>query len=120
MVIADLINHYSGGEIMEGLYAYFLVIAVFILLSYGLMKQIKQTITIQTSDKRLVYRYKRALIGNYVTSISFLIFSILLMLNITNTLYQNHTALTSYVFLVILLISKFGVTPKLEKSLINR
>src|SRR5690625_5673636 len=113
MVIADLINHYSGGEIMEGLYAYFLVIAVFILLSYGLMKQIKQTITIQTSDKSLGYRYKRAVIGNYVTSIAFLIFSILLMLNITNTISENHTALTSYVLLVSLLISKLSVTLEL-------
>lgn len=104
---------------MEGLYEYFLFVVVFILLAYGLMKQIKQTFTIQKSNDKSVFKYKRALVGNYITSISFLGFFISLMLNLTNTLSQNHTALTSFAFLIILLISKFGVTPKQEKPLIS-
>lgn len=105
---------------MESLHEYLLAAVMVILLAYGLIKQIQQTITVKKSNKRMMYKYKRALIGNYVTSISFIGFSVSLMLNITNTLSQNATALTSFSFLAILLIAKFGVTPKQQDLLFSR
>lgn len=98
----------------------FITIVLFILLVYGLIIQVRQTVFIQKANEKSVRKYKRTLIGNYVTLISFLGFSVSLMLNLTNMLSQNYTAIACYAFLTILLIAKFGVIPKQRYRLLNR
>lgn len=105
---------------MENLFEYLIIGAVFTLLTYGLIMQIQQTISIQKTNKRLVYKHKRTLIGHYVTSISFLGFFTFLMLNITNILPSNYTVISCFMFLVIFLIAKFGIIPKKYDRLISR
>ena len=93
------------------------VVVLFIIGStYGLIKQIYLTMNIQRNNKS----DRRLLIGNYLTSISFAGFITSFVLNIlvaiqgiqSSTITSNNTSVSCAFFLLILLISKFRITPK--------
>jgi len=89
---------------------------------YGLIRQIKYTLTIQKADKSALPKYSRLLIGNYLMCISFLGFIISFLLNVFVGLQiirlsefyltSNTTCLSCFVFLLTLLIAKFLIIPR--------
>jgi hypothetical protein len=92
--------------------------------TYGLVRQIKHTLTIRKANKTEVSNYSRTLFGNYITCLSLFGFLFSYMLNIlvamriiqSNILTSNYTAFSCFVFLLVLLIAKFGVIPKSRKQ----
>ena len=101
---------------MNDTIGYAVVILFIIGSTYGLIKQLQLTMNIQRnheSDRRLV-------IGNYLTSISFAGFIISFVLNVlvalqviqSSTITSNNTSVSCGFFLLVLLISRFGITPK--------
>ncbi|MGV3466091.1 MAG: hypothetical protein ACO1OT_12460 [Heyndrickxia sp.] len=96
----------------------FLFIGGFI---YGLIRQIKHTITIQKVKKTALPKYSRLLIGNYLMCISFFGFIISFLLNVfvgmqivrsNDFITSNTTCLSCFVFLLTLLMAKYWVIPK--------
>lgn len=95
----------------------FTVVAIFVLGStYGFIKQVQHTLTIQRDNKS----NKRLLFGNYLTSISFLGFIISYILNVlvgmqviqSNSITSNSTGFICFLFIAVLLISRYKITPK--------
>lgn len=73
-----------------------LIVAFLIIgFTYGFVRQIQHNIVIQKADKTYVPNYRRSLIGNYLTSISFLGFLISYILNI---LVATQIIQSSYAF----------------------
>jgi hypothetical protein len=109
------------GEIMDDGIGFVVVILLIIGFSYSLIKQIQHTLSIQKADKTA--NYKRLLLGNYLTSIAFAGFMVSFTLNISVALQtikssmitSNGTSISCFIFLVVLLIAKFGITPKAPK-----
>ncbi|MEK4760846.1 hypothetical protein MHH85_11370 [Viridibacillus sp. FSL E2-0187] len=98
----------------------YVVIVLFILVfTYGLVIQVQHTLTIQKANTSDVSNYRRLLFGNYVTSLSFFGFLISYILNVLvalqiiqlNFITSDNTGFSCFVFLVVLLIAKFGVIP---------
>ena len=95
---------------------YSVVILFIIGSTYGLIKQIHLTMNNQRNNKS----DRRLVIGNYLTSISFAGFIMSFVLNIlvaiqviqSSTITSNNTSVSCGFFLLMLLISKFGITPK--------
>lgn len=97
----------------------YVVVALLIIgFTYGLVKQVQHTIAVQNSNKTV--NYKRTLLGNYLTCISFAGFLISFILNVSvamqiiqsGAITSNNTSASCFMFLAILLIAKFGITPK--------
>ena len=93
------------------------IVALFILGStYGLIKQLQLTMNIQRNNKS----DRRLVIGNYLTSISFVGFIISFVLNVlvaiqviqSSTITSINTSVSCSFFLMALLISGFLITPK--------
>lgn len=100
----------------------FTVVALLIIgFSYGLVKQIQHTLSLQKANK--VDNYKRPLFGNYLTCITFAGLLISFVLNVSvsmqliqsSTITSNGTSISCFIFLAVLLIAKFGITPKAPK-----
>lgn len=108
---------------MVDVIGYVMVALLIISFTYGLLRQIQHTLAIQNANKTDVSNYKRALFGNYIVCISFLGFLISYMLNIlvamqiiqSNIFTSKGTSFSCFVFLSVLLITKFGVIPKNHK-----
>lgn len=97
----------------------FVVVALLIIgFAYGLVKQIQHTLSIQKANKTV--NYKRSLFGNYLTCIAFAGFLISFLLNVSvakqmiqsSSITSNGTSASCFIFLAVLLIAKFGITPK--------
>jgi phosphotransferase system glucose/maltose/N-acetylglucosamine-specific IIC component len=93
------------------------IVALFIMGStYGLIKQLQLTMNIQRNNKS----DRRLVIGNYLTSISFAGFIISFILNVlvaiqviqSSTITSNNTSVSCVFFLLVLLVSRFLITPK--------
>lgn len=90
---------------------------------YGLVKQIQHTLSIQKTKN--VDNYKRLLFGNCLTCIAFVGFLISFVLNVSvalqliqsSTITGNSTSASCIIFIVVLLIAKFGITPKVPKHI---
>ncbi|VDG97672.1 Uncharacterised protein [Lysinibacillus sphaericus] len=103
------------------------VVVVFLItgFTYGFVRQIQHTLTIRKANKTAGSNYRRTLFGNYITCLSFGGFLISYMLNVfvamrimqSNILTSNNTIFSCFVFLVVLLIAKFGVIPKSRKQM---
>ncbi len=102
---------------------YAIVMFLIICFTYGLVRQIQHTLSIQKANETAIYKYRRTLVGNYIVCVSFLGFLISYVLNIlvaipiiqSTILTSDTTALSCFLFLVVLLIAKFGVIPKKHK-----
>ena len=103
---------------MEEVISYLVVVILIIGFIYGLVRQIQHTLTMKKNQK--IVQYKRILVGNCLSSISFAGFLLSFILNIlvymqfihSNSITSNGTALSCFVFLGILFIAKFGVIPR--------
>ncbi|WP_039043619.1 hypothetical protein [Sporosarcina sp. ZBG7A] len=103
------------------------VVVVFLItgFTYGFVRQIQDTLTIRKANKTAVSNYRRTLIGNYITCLSFGGVLISYLLNVlvamriiqSNILTSNNTGFSCFVFLVVLLIAKFGAIPKSRKQM---
>ncbi|SEL35384.1 hypothetical protein SAMN04488700_0591 [Carnobacterium iners] len=98
------------------------VVALFISsLFYILIRQVKQTVSIQ--KKRKLDISKRSLIGSYLATFSMAGFLLAFILNVliflqlfpSTNLTSNNTAIACFLLLLVLLISKYRITPK-EKT----
>lgn len=68
----------------------YVVVVFFIIgLTYGLVKQVQHTLTIQKFDKTDSPHYRRSLLGNYLTCVSLLGFLISYLLNVFVALQMN-------------------------------
>lgn len=96
-----------------------LFISLFI---YGLVKQVQNSILLFKTVSPTNSYNKRLLLGNLLLSISFGGFVLLLILNVfvyTGMLSQsqqfgNSVSLFSFLFLLLMFISKFGIIPKTQ------
>ncbi|ATP40390.1 hypothetical protein CSE16_10205 [Solibacillus sp. R5-41] len=102
----------------------YVVVMLFIIgFTYGLVRQVQYTLTIQKANSFGVSNYRRLLFGNYLTCVSLLGFLVSFILNVLvaiqiiqlNLLTSNNTGFSCFVFLLILLIAKFRVIPKNSK-----
>jgi hypothetical protein len=108
---------------MNNLISYAVVILFISSLFYVLIRQVKQTILLH--KKRKLDIPKRLLIGNYLTSFSMAGFLFAFILNVLvflelfplTSLTSNNTAIACFLFLLVFLISKYGITSK-EKTTI--
>ncbi|REB10093.1 hypothetical protein DVB69_04620 [Sporosarcina sp. BI001-red] len=96
----------------------FTVVALLVIgFSYGLVKQIQHTLSIRKANKTA--NYKRTLFGNYLTCISFAGFLVSYVLNVSaaksSMITSNGTSASCFIFLMVILIAKFGITPKAPK-----
>lgn len=111
---------------MEGLYEYFLLIAIVSLLLYGLVRQVKHTGIIKKMSEKTVKQYKKVLTASYLATVAYIGFTVSLVLNITYGMHimnisesiGDKTALSSFVFLIILFVTKFGFMPKKKQQII--
>jgi hypothetical protein len=104
---------------MDFLNEYFLVVVLIIIFAYGIFSQVKELMIIK-SNKPFKNKYKRLIIGNYISIISYAGLLISFVLNIF--IFLNHiqgSLLTSsstnnvfLIFLILLFVSKFWITPK--------
>lgn len=82
------------------------VVVVFLIISftYGLVRQIQHTLTIQTAIKTDVSNYRRTLFGNYITCFSFSGFLISYLLNIliAMRIIQSNILTSENIILVVL------------------
>ncbi|KAA0955484.1 hypothetical protein FQ087_12795 [Sporosarcina sp. ANT_H38] len=109
---------------MDDVIGYVVVVFLIIGFAYGLVRQIQHTLTIQNANKTDVSNYRRTLFGNYVTCISFLGFLFSYILNVllamqliqSNILTSDNTGFSCFIFLLVLLIAKFGVISKNRKQ----
>lgn len=105
---------------MDDIVGFLIVVFLIIGFTYGFVRQIQHNVVIQKDDKAYVPNYRRSLIGNYITSISFLGFLISYVLNIlvatqiiqSNIITSENTSFSCFVFLLVLLIAKFVIIPK--------
>lgn len=109
----------KGGGAMDEVIGYLMVTIFIIGATYGLYRQIQHTFKIKKSQRTV--NYKRLLLGSYLTSISYAGFLISFVLNVlvmsfqfihSNIITSNSTAASCFIFFVVLLISKFGITPR--------
>jgi hypothetical protein len=93
------------------------VVTIFIIGSiYSLVKQIQQTYSMQNGSKS----NKRLLFGNYLSIFSLLGFIISYVLNVlgglevihSDSITSNSTDISCFLFLLVLLIARFIITPK--------
>ncbi|MGE7621486.1 hypothetical protein ACQKMD_00140 [Viridibacillus sp. NPDC096237] len=106
---------------MGDVIGYTVVVFLIIVFTYGLVLQVQHTLTIKKANKSDVSNYRRLLFGNYLTCVSFLGFLSSYILNILvkmqiiqlNFLTSDNTGFSCFVFLLVLLIAKFGVIPKI-------
>lgn len=96
----------------------YLIIILFIIgLTYGFVKQLHHTMTIK---KMVRYKYKRLLIGNYLSSVTLFGFIISFILNVlvalqiiqTNSITSDTTGFGCTLFLLGFFIAEFLVIPK--------
>lgn len=110
---------------VDEIIGYAVVVFLITCFTYGFVRQLQHTLTFRKADKTAVSNYKRTLFGNYITCLSFGGFLISYMLNVLVTmriiqstiLTSNNTSFSCFVFLVVLLIAKFGVIPKCRKQM---
>lgn len=108
------------GELMDDVIGYVVVILLIIGFTYGLFKQVQHTLPIQKTNRPDVSNYRRLLFGTYLTCASFFGFLVSYILNVLvamqviqlNLLTSDNTGFSCFVFLLILLIAKFGIIPK--------
>jgi RsiW-degrading membrane proteinase PrsW (M82 family) len=108
---------------MNSLISYAIVVLFISSLFYILIRQVKQTVSIQKKRKSDIP--KRLLIGSYLTTFSMAGFLLAFILNVllylqlfpSTNLTSNNTAIACSLFLLSLLISKYGIMPK-EKNAI--
>ncbi|WP_019413814.1 hypothetical protein [Paenisporosarcina sp. TG20] len=101
-----------------------MVIFLFLGFAYGLVRQIQHTLTIRLASG--TDNYKRLLLGNYLTCVSMAGFLISYVLNVVVSLEiiqsqiftSNNTNAGCFIFLALLLISKFGITPKRPRPIV--
>ena len=106
---------------MVDVIGYVVVMLLIIGFTYGLVKQVQHTLIIQKANKSGVSNYRRLLFGNYLTCVSSLGFLVSYTLNVLvamqiiqlNLLTSDNTGFSCFVFLLILLIAKFRVIPKI-------
>ena len=99
---------------------YLMVVFLLIVFIYGSVRQIQHTVTMQKANKTDIPDYKRSLFGNYVTSISSIGFLISYLLNVlvgiqiiqSNIVTSDNSSFSCFIFLLVLLIAKFGIIPK--------
>lgn len=102
---------------MNGFIDYFFVGVIFIGCGYAFFKQIQYTIEIIKSIEKGVLN--RVLVGNLLTSLAFAGFLISLTLNMfvyygvynSQLITSYNTALSAFLFLIILFIAKFKIAP---------
>ncbi len=107
---------------MSEVFDYAVVLILIIGFTYGLVKQIQHTLSIQKSNN--TDNYKRSLLGNYLLSISLAgfilsyVFNGLVALQIiqSNIITSNSTSLICIAFLVFSFIFKFAIIPKNSKQ----
>ncbi|MCJ8007249.1 hypothetical protein ACFFF5_07065 [Lederbergia wuyishanensis] len=105
---------------MDDVIGYVVVVFLIIGCIYGLVRQIQHTLTIQKSNKTFVPNDNKSLFGNYLISVSLLGFLISYILNVLvamqiiklSIITADNTAISCFIFLLVLLIAKFGVLPK--------
>ncbi|MBS4199174.1 hypothetical protein KHA93_05835 [Bacillus sp. FJAT-49732] len=109
---------------MDDVIGYVMVVFLIIGCKYGLVRQIQHTFTIQKSNKTVVPNYKKSLFGNYLICVSFLCFLISYILNVLvamqiinlSMITSDNTGFSCFIFLLVLLIAKFGVLPKNRRN----
>ncbi|MEK3886768.1 hypothetical protein [Bacillus sp. FSL K6-3431] len=100
--------------------SYFVVVMLIIGFAYGLIRQIQHTFNIRNVNKSVFLNYRRSLIGNYLCCVSYAGFIIAYTLNIlvasrllaTTFFTSNNTSLSCFIFILLLLVAKFGIIPK--------
>ncbi|MGF9975858.1 hypothetical protein [Viridibacillus arvi] len=108
---------------MVDVIGYVVIMLLIIGFTYGLVRQVQHTLTIQKDNRPDVSNYRKLLFGNYLTCALFLGFLVTYILNVLiamqiiklNLLTSYNTSFSCFVFLLILLIAKFGVIPKNRK-----
>ncbi|VDG97730.1 Uncharacterised protein [Lysinibacillus sphaericus] len=106
---------------MEEGIGFTVVVLLVIGFSFGLVKQIQHTLNLQKANK--TDNYKRLLFGNYLACITFAGFLVSYVLNVTVamqiiksiTITSNSTSVSCFIFLLLVLITKFGIIPKTPK-----
>ncbi|MFE6168604.1 hypothetical protein ACFVP8_12160 [Viridibacillus arvi] len=104
---------------MDDVIGYVVIVSLILVFTYGLVIQVQHTLTFRKANTSDVSNYRRLLFGNYVMSVSFFGFLISFILNVLvalqiiqlNFITSDNTGFSSFVFLVVLLIAKFGVIP---------
>lgn len=105
---------------LDEIIGYAVVVFLITSFTYGFVRQIQHTLTILKANKTALSNYRRTLFGNYIKCLSFGGFLISYILNVlvamriiqSNILTSNNTVFTCFIFLVVLLIAKFGVIPR--------
>lgn len=108
---------------MEDIIGYLFVVFILIGITYGFVKQLQYSLTIQRTDTKGILNYNRLLYGNYLASFSMFGFIISYILNVLIALQiikydivtSDITALSCFIFLLVLLIAKLLIIPKSPK-----
>lgn len=111
---------------MEDIFGYVMVCLVALLFFFELIRQIKETRTIQKAGETAARKYKRLIFGEYLAIFSLtgflvsFVFNVLIGLQIyySDVLTSDNTAFACFISLLFLLIARFGIIPK--KMLKNR
>ncbi|CAH0231956.1 hypothetical protein SRABI96_02700 [Peribacillus sp. Bi96] len=110
---------------MEKAIVDYLIVALLIIgFTYGLIREIRQCVSIIKGNKSDDVHYKRRLIGNYLSCLSYVgflfsyILNLLLVLMIIPDAFftSDNTSFCCFGFLAMLLIAKFGIIPKEMKE----
>ncbi|MGE7933914.1 hypothetical protein [Viridibacillus arvi] len=109
---------------MDDVIGYEVIVFLILVFTYGLVIKVQHTLTFQKANTTDVSNYRRLLFGNYVMSVSFFGFLISFILNVLvalqiiqlNFITSDNTGFSSFVFLMVLLIAKFGVIPIIPKN----
>lgn len=97
----------------------YLVVSIFIFGGiYGLILQVQHTMVIRKLTKNA--KYKRLVIGNYISCLAIAGFLLFFILNVfvnmqliqSQIVTSNATSIGCFIFIVMLLFSKFVITPR--------
>jgi len=105
---------------MDDLMGYVVVVFIILGISYGLVRQIKNTLSIRKDNKTSFSNYKKSLLGNYIACMSLLGFLISYILNVlvglqiivSNSITSVSTVISCFVFILVLIITKLFIIPK--------
>ncbi|WP_419962323.1 hypothetical protein [Psychrobacillus sp. BM2] len=115
---------------MDDLIGYVVVVFIILGISYGLVRQIKNTLNIRKVNKTSFSNYNKSLLSNYIACMSPLgflisyIFNVLVGLQIieSKSITSVSTGISCFVFILVLIITKLFIISKNsnQHKLLNR
>lgn len=121
-----MLDLFTGGikKVNEAIISFLIIVMLIIAFTYGLIRQIRQIVSIRKGNKSDYVHYKRTVVGNYLSCISYAGFLIAYILNVLLAsriilsvfFTSDNTSFSCFIFFALLLIAKFGIIPNDSKQ----